>query len=80
MFPIDQRSSPTRSVVPSWRRWLRLNPGLLAERLIEFVPYMEKVYFANSGSEAVDTALKIARAYARYVLMALSAVAFGLFQ
>ena len=35
--------------------------GLLAERLIEFVPYMEKVYFANSGSEAVETALKFAR-------------------
>ncbi|MFA7943749.1 aminotransferase class III-fold pyridoxal phosphate-dependent enzyme [Pseudomonas brenneri] len=36
----------------------------MAERLIEVSPAgMEQVFFTNSGSEAVDTALKIARAY-----------------
>jgi len=38
----------------------------LAERLIELAPPgMGQVFFANSGSEAVDTALKIAVAYHR---------------
>ncbi|MCH4868424.1 aminotransferase class III-fold pyridoxal phosphate-dependent enzyme [Pseudomonas sp. TMW22089] len=36
----------------------------MAERLIEISPAgMEQVFFTNSGSEAVDTALKISRAY-----------------
>ncbi|PNG26430.1 aspartate aminotransferase family protein [Methylocella silvestris] len=35
--------------------------GLLAERLLGFVPYLEKVFFANSGTEAVEAALKFAR-------------------
>ncbi|WP_339101709.1 aminotransferase class III-fold pyridoxal phosphate-dependent enzyme [Pseudomonas sp. G166] len=36
----------------------------MAERLIDISPAgMEQVFFTNSGSEAVDTALKIARAY-----------------
>lgn len=36
----------------------------MAERLIGISPAgMEQVFFTNSGSEAVDTALKIARAY-----------------
>ena len=36
----------------------------MAERLIDVSPAgMEQVFFTNSGSEAVDTALKIARAY-----------------
>lgn len=36
----------------------------MAERLIDIAPAgIEQVFFTNSGSEAVDTALKIARAY-----------------
>ncbi|OEU91873.1 aminotransferase [Streptomyces abyssalis] len=36
-------------------------PGLLAERLLAHAPGMERVYFGNSGTEAVETALKFAR-------------------
>src|SRR5262245_49054131 len=36
--------------------------GVLAERLLAKVPYLEKVFFANSGSEAVESAVKFARA------------------
>ncbi|MGZ5866250.1 MAG: aspartate aminotransferase family protein [Xanthobacteraceae bacterium] len=36
--------------------------GVLAERLIARVPYLEKVFFANSGTEAVEAAIKFARA------------------
>jgi ornithine--oxo-acid transaminase len=36
--------------------------GVLAERLLEHVPYLDKVFFANSGSEAVEAAIKFARA------------------
>lgn len=36
--------------------------ALLAERLLSFAPYMEKVFFANSGAEAVEAAIKFARA------------------
>jgi ornithine--oxo-acid transaminase len=35
--------------------------GLLAEKLLEFVPYLDKVFFANSGAEAVEAAMKFAR-------------------
>ena len=35
--------------------------GLLAERLLDFVPFLDKVFFTNSGSEAVEAALKFAR-------------------
>jgi len=35
--------------------------GILAERLIAQAPYMEKVFFANSGAEATEAALKFAR-------------------
>jgi len=36
--------------------------GILAERLLAQVPYLDKVSFANSGTEAVETAIKFARA------------------
>jgi ornithine--oxo-acid transaminase len=35
--------------------------GLLAKRLLEFVPYLDKVFFANSGAEATEAAIKFAR-------------------
>jgi ornithine--oxo-acid transaminase len=36
--------------------------GVLAERLLRLVPYLDKVFFANSGTEAAEAALKFARA------------------
>jgi len=35
--------------------------GVLAERLLRYVPHLDKVFFANSGTETVETALKFAR-------------------
>jgi ornithine--oxo-acid transaminase len=35
--------------------------GLLAERLLALAPGMDRVYFGNSGTEAVEAALKFAR-------------------
>jgi len=35
--------------------------GVLAERLLARVPYLDKVFFANSGAEAVEAAMKFAR-------------------
>src|SRR5438552_8418991 len=35
--------------------------GVLAERLLKRVPYLDKVFFANSGAEAVEAAIKFAR-------------------
>jgi ornithine--oxo-acid transaminase len=36
--------------------------GVLAERLLAHAPYLDKVFFANSGAESVETAIKFARA------------------
>ena len=36
-------------------------PGLLAERLLAQAPGLDRVFFCNSGSEAVESALKFAR-------------------
>jgi len=36
--------------------------GVLAERLLARVPYADKVFFANSGAESVEAAIKFARA------------------
>jgi ornithine--oxo-acid transaminase len=36
--------------------------GVLAERLLRYVPYVDKVFFANSGTESVEASLKFARA------------------
>ncbi len=35
--------------------------GVLAERLLRYAPYLQKVFFANSGAESVEAALKFAR-------------------
>src|SRR3954465_8905599 len=35
--------------------------GILSEKLLEHVPYMDKVFFANSGAETVEAAIKFAR-------------------
>ena len=39
--------------------------GLLAERLLAHVPGQERVFFCNSGTEAVESAIKLARAATR---------------
>ena len=36
--------------------------GVLAERLVARAPYLQKAFFANSGAEAVEAAIKFARA------------------
>lgn len=36
-------------------------PGLLAEKLLSHAPGLDRVFFGNSGTEAVETALKFAR-------------------
>ncbi|MFJ4653625.1 aspartate aminotransferase family protein [Nocardia sp. NPDC088792] len=36
-------------------------PGLLAEQLLSYTPHLDRVFFGNSGTEAVETALKFAR-------------------
>ena len=36
--------------------------GLLAERLVARMPWLERVYFGNSGAEAVEAAIKFSRA------------------
>src|SRR6202000_2353735 len=35
--------------------------GVLAERLLEYAPYLDKVFFSNSGAECVEAAVKFAR-------------------
>src|SRR3984957_16149 len=35
--------------------------GVLAEQLLRFTPSLDKVHFVNSGSEAVEASLKMAR-------------------
>ena len=39
--------------------------GILAERLLRYAPYLDKVFFANSGTETVEASLKFARAATR---------------
>src|SRR3954466_14588314 len=35
--------------------------GVLAERLLKYVPYLDKAFFANSGAECVEAAIKFVR-------------------
>ena len=35
--------------------------GVLAERLLTYTPWLDKVFFSNSGAEAVEAAIKFAR-------------------
>ena len=35
--------------------------GILAERLLAYMPYLDKAFFANSGTECVEAAIKFAR-------------------
>lgn len=35
--------------------------GVLAERLLQRAPWLDKVFFANSGAEAIEAAIKFAR-------------------
>ena len=47
-------------------RYLHPNSVLLAQRLTKLLPEgLEKVFFVNSGSEANDLALRLARAYSK---------------
>lgn len=39
--------------------------GLLAEKLVARLPYLDKAFFCNSGAEAVEGAIKFARAATR---------------
>lgn len=36
--------------------------GVLAKKLLSHVPYLDRVFFANSGAETVEAAIKLARA------------------
>src|SRR5215470_13535233 len=35
--------------------------GILSEQLLGYVPYLDKAFFANSGTECVEAAIKFAR-------------------
>ena len=47
----------------TWKLSMGINalPGLLAEALLKRVPHLDKVYFASSGTDCVEAALKFAR-------------------
>jgi len=36
--------------------------GVLAKKLLSHVPYLERVFFANTGAETIEAAIKLARA------------------
>jgi ornithine--oxo-acid transaminase len=36
--------------------------GVLAKRLLRYIPYLDKAFFANSGTESVEASIKFARA------------------
>src|ERR1700719_668808 len=35
--------------------------GILAEKLLRYTPYLDKILFTNSGAEAVEASMKLAR-------------------
>jgi beta-alanine--pyruvate transaminase len=59
-----QRQAATLDYAASFQ-WSHPLPFQLAQRLSAMLPGFDHVFFANSGSEAADTALKIALAYHR---------------
>jgi beta-alanine--pyruvate transaminase len=60
-----QRQAATMDFAPTFQMGHPL-PFVLAERLVEIAPApLKHVFLTNSGSESVDTALKIALAYHR---------------
>jgi len=52
------------SLDDTWKLAVGINrlPGLLAEKLLEKIPHLDKVYFGSTGTECVETALKFCRA------------------
>ena len=58
--PSSRCSTPN---CPIWCRWTsRRSPAFSPSGCSRYVPYLDKVFFANSGAETVEAALKFARA------------------
>ena len=50
------------AIFPISSRWMCRRLPDLGRALLRHVPYLEKVFFANSGAESVEAAIKFARA------------------